>query len=272
MNVDVKKYSKIAIWFLKRPFLYPEAIRRIKNIVFRTHCLPARQEEAKAYCQKIAISTKAAYTLLTGQDTPTSVYKIFPEIFKQSKQKEKKCPIKLGKAGDLDLLYWLAEFVKAKYVIETGVASGWSTLALLLSLSRQKESKLISTDMPCFGQDAETEGLSSDSYVGYVVPSNLQSNWKLIRQADHDALPKALKICPQIDLCHYDSDKRYEGRMWSYPLLWSALREGGIFISDDIGDNMAFFDFCDQIQKEPVIIKFVETNKNVKYIGVIRKQ
>ena len=41
-------------------------------------------------------------------------------------------------------------------------------------------------------------------------------------------------MVPEIDLCHYDSHKDYDARMWAYPRLWAALRSGGIFISDDI--------------------------------------
>jgi predicted O-methyltransferase YrrM len=272
MKSSVNNYYKIVMWFINRPALYPEAYRRIKNQLMNKQRVPAQKEESQNYCQKHAISTQAAYSILSGRTLTTSVYEIFHEEFMKAKIKEEDCPIKLGKAGDLELLYWFSEFLEAKNIIETGVASGWSTLALLLSLSHRRGSKLISTDMPCFGVDEETSGLSSDSYVGLVVPEYLKSNWKLHRQADREALPKALKEFPKIDLCHYDSDKRYEGRMWAYPLLWSALRTGGVFISDDVSDNMAFIDFSKKINVDPLIIKFTEANNNIKYIGVIIKK
>ena len=52
-----------------------------------------------------------------------------------------------------------------------------------------------------------------NNYVGLVIPKNLKENWMLIQDADINALPEALKIQKENDLCHYDSDKYYEGRM-----------------------------------------------------------
>ena len=76
-----------------------------------------------------------------------------------------------------------------------------------------------------------------------------------------------------LDLCHYDSDKYYGGRMWAYPKLWKLLREGGILISDDIENNLAFKDFSKSISKIPLIIKLPNANKSYKfqYIGVLIK-
>ena len=68
-------------------------------------------------------------------------------------------------------------------------------------------------------------------------------------------------------MCHYDSDKSYDGRMWAYPILWRALRPGGIFISDDISDNLAFRDFAAQISATPTVVKF-----DNKYVGILLKQ
>ena len=53
-------------------------------------------------------------------------------------------------------------------------------------------------------------------------------------------------------------------------LLWDALKPGGYFISDDIGDNLAFRDFCSQIKKEPVIIQSTSQTSR-KYIGILVK-
>ena len=68
------------------------------------------------------------------------------------------------------------------------------------------------------------------------------------------------------DFCHYDSDKSYQGRILAYGKIWRNLNNKGIFISDDISDNMAFFDFCRSKKKKPFIIKY----KN-KFLGLIIK-
>jgi predicted O-methyltransferase YrrM len=155
-------------------------------------------------------------------------------------------------------LFHLAEYIQARTVIETGVAYGWSSLALLLSIQK-RDGVLISTDLPYAGMD-------NDPYVGCVVPDELRGNWKLLRGADRQRLPEAIRIAGGLDLCHYDSDKSFAGRMWAYPRLWDALRPGGLFISDDIGDNMGFADFTRSIAGEPVIVLSSE-----RYAGVLVK-
>ena len=165
----------------------------------------------------------------------------------------------MGGSANLNLIYWLCEYREARHVIETGVAYGWSSLALLLSLRNRRESRLVSTDMPYPGRN-------NDQYVGCVVPASLRSNWHVIRRPDRRALPKALEELSTIDMCHYDSDKSYEGRMWAYSLLWKALKKGGLLISDDIGDNVAFRDFADTVAVDPTVVVFEN-----KYSGVLIK-
>ena len=119
------------------------------------------------------------------------------------------------------------------------MAFGWSSLALLLSLRNRPAARLASVDMPY-------PKINNDAYVGCIVPEDLRTRWTLLRYADREGLPKALQLLGALDLCHYDSDKRYRSRMWAYPLLWNALRPGGLLLSDDIGDNVAFRDCCKQ--------------------------
>jgi len=154
------------------------------------------------------------------------------------------------------LLYNLAEYVQATRIIETGVARGESALCFLTSL-KNRNGKLISTNIP-----------RPDVWVdtGCLVPAEFAEYWELIEQPDRQALPKVLAKMPQIDMCYYDSDKSYEGRMFAYPLLWKALTEGGIFVSDDIDDNFAFRDFCEKYGLEPLIAQNGE-----RFVGVIRK-
>ena len=109
--------------------------------------------------------------------------------------------------------------------------------------------------------------MNNEDYVGCVIPKELKQNWLLQRMPDVKGIPKAIKTFKgSIDLCHYDSDKSYTGRMFAYPLLWDALVEGGLFISDDIQDNIAFIEFCKQVKKEAIVIEHLG-----KYVGVIKK-
>ncbi len=55
-------------------------------------------------------------------------------------------------------------------------------------------------------------------------------------------------------------------RQYGYELLWTRFLPGGIFISDDIQDNMAFAEFV-----EAQNIPFAVTQSGGKFVGVIRK-
>ena len=148
-------------------------------------------------------------------------------------------------------------------MVETGVAYGWSSLAILSGLASSK-GRLISTDMPYLQ-------MGNDKYVGCVVPEDLKAHWKIIRRADRQGLPVALEELGTLDMCHYDSDKTYAGRMWAYELLWNALRPGGYFVSDDIDDNLAFADFSEEKSLVPVVVRPDNPNQSTKYVGVLIK-
>ncbi len=185
---------------------------------------------------------------------------IASEIYHYSKQKEKSYPVTMGGEGAIDVLYTICKHKKPVNIIETGVAYGWSSLAILLAIKNINNAKLISNDMPYIK-------MNNDDFVGCIVPNKLRSKWELQRLPDIKGIPLALKkFNNQIDLCHYDSDKSYTGRMFAYPLLWQALRKNGIFISDDIQDNIAFKEFCESLNKNPLIFEH-----SGKYVGIITK-
>lgn len=252
---------RLLLWYIKRPMLYPHLFHVLTRKLRLKKRAPQNdtRKEAASWCAELAVDTNTALLKITGLADSQRLADMFPEIFTTAHQTAKDCPVKMGGAGDINLIYWLAEHLKARNVLETGVAYGWSSLAILLSLQNRPGSKLISTDMPY-------PNLNNDQYVGCVVPAELRTNWRILHYADRQALPKALKELGAIDMCCYDSDKSYEGRMWAYPLLWKALRKGGFFISDDIGDNIAFKDFCNLVAIEPTIIDF-----SGKYVGVLIK-
>jgi len=255
-------FSEILRWYLNRPVMYSvlfqHAINKIRPFLFRRDYLAEVRAQAESWCSGRAITTDEALEEITKLKSSKTFKTQFPEIIKQSEAAAAACPVKMGGAGDLDLLYQLAEHCQARSVIETGVAYGWSSLALLLSLNK-RDGTLVSTDLPY-------AGLENDPYVGCVVPADLRGNWKLLRGADRQRIFEAIELAGTLDLCHYDSDKSYSGRMWTYPRLWDALRSGGIFISDDIGDNMGFADFVRSISIRPIIVHSGE-----KYVGILQK-
>ena len=255
----LKKFATL-YWYLQRPRLYPQQLRDwYERLFFRGALVNHSRDEATRWCAQIAIDTAQALQKITGEPKRGSVTHIFSTVFATAQRTAVECPVRMGGPGDLDLIYWLAEHIRATRVIETGVAYGWSSLAFQLSLRTRDAARLISIDMPY-------PKLNNDQYVGCAVPEALRGGWQLLRYADRQGLPKALREFATIDMCHYDSDKSYRGRMWAYPRLWNALKAGGVFVSDDVGDNVAFRDFTRQIGVEPIVI-----GVEGKHVGVLVK-
>ena len=254
---ELKMVTKTFVGYLKRPDLYPELGRKIIKNNFNRQSAFRAKEKSNLWSSKIAISHEQAIEKLFGIPFQ-KVAEQFPKEYQNALEIQNNCPIKMGGAGALELLFAACEFTKAKSVVETGVAYGWSSFASLTSLEK-RNGALYSSDLPYLGQDG-------DQYVGCIVPQHLKNNWKLFRHADRESLPKILKETQQIDVVHYDSDKSYEGMKWAYETLYPRLRKGGVFISDDINDNSAFQDFCEQQNIEPTVVEF-----EGKFVGVIVK-
>ena len=121
-------------------------------------------------------------------------------------KKQSETSISMGGQANIHLLYNCVRLMKPKYVIETGVAYGWSSLAILKALYEIGYGNLISVDMPYPLKNNE-------NYVGIVIPNYLKTKWKLIRKPDRPGIIEALNIANgKIDICHYDSDKSWWGR------------------------------------------------------------
>lgn len=219
---------------------------------------------ASDWCRQLTLDPSTAIKQITGRSPTDRLDNQFGDVLREAQARTATAPKRMGGPANLQLLFELAEYTGANRVVETGVALGWSSLALLLSLQSRPDSRLISTDRPYPGDDLS-------SYVGLAVPRELLTNWEIIREPDVQALPRALSRVRQIDLCHYDSDKGVKGRSWAYKLLWDALRDGGIFISDDVGDNFAFRDFCRLVSHQPVIVGCDHDKWGDKFVGVVVK-
>jgi predicted O-methyltransferase YrrM len=148
----------------------------------------------------------------------------------------------------------------ARRVIETGVAYGWSSLAILSALEGRDGARLVSVDMPYPGR-------GNEAWVGVAVPEDLRQNWSLLRLPDRPGIPRAVaEQGGTIDLAHYDSDKSWYGRMYAFPHLWKALTPGGLLLMDDIQDNMAFAEIAEEHGLEVAV-----TTSGGKFVGLTRK-
>ena len=142
----------------------------------------------------------------------------------------------IGGGGDFRFLYWLVRYRKPLVVIETGVAAGWTTHAILAAMERNGRGHLYSSDFPYFRVDRP------ETYIGCVVPESLRHRWDLHLTGDDDALPKILADVEQVDLFHYDSDKSWNGRKRAVQRVSLKMTSDGLILIDDILDNSWFRD------------------------------
>ena len=105
---------------------------------------------------------------------------------------------------------------------------------------------------------------NAKKFVGNLIDKKKFPDWTLLLGPQVNYISK-IKF-QKYDLCHYDSDKSYQGRMIIYSKIWERLNTKGVLLSDDISDNLAFFDFCKIKRKKPYVLRFKQ-----KYLGLIIK-
>lgn len=248
-------------WFARRPDHWAHAcslaIRKIRPDLDRPHLRSQAERWAKSKAASLeSIAREIGYS---NKIVPIQQF-LGQERYEAAAARARACPVGMGGPGDLRLLHICCEVTEATRVIETGVAYGWSSFAILGNLAKREGAMLTSVDMPY-------PKVGNEEWVGIAVPPELRRHWRLIRRPDRNGLRKALKLQDGLlDVCHYDSDKSYYGRRWAYPLLWNALRRGGIFVSDDIQDNFAFKEF---VQERG--LRFFVTESQGKFVGICLK-
>lgn len=251
---------KTLIWFSKRINHWSHALALIVRKFYINKDTPKLRTEATNWAAKQYVSVEKALISIGLSNATNNLEYLSGALIKEAQELAKNSKVLMGGAGDLDLLFAASKLSNAKFILETGVAYGWSSLAILQSIIEKENAKLISIDMPYPKRNNE-------DFVGIVVPKYLRTKWTLIREPDRNGLKKAIKeFGGSIDFCHYDSDKSYYGRKYAYPILWNALKKKGVFISDDIQDNFAFKEFVDEKG-----LSYAITKSEDKYIGIIYK-
>lgn len=247
----------LVVWYVLRPKYYLHFFSIIKRKFLINHDTIEKNNKAYEWAKINAISYTEAFERL---DLKGDIVGLDNQTIMDGYKLEAKSSVKMGGSGHIHLLYDCVRLLKAENVIETGVAYGWSSLAILKAQFQNGSGKLYSVDMPYPRKN-------NDNDVGIVVPKNLRKNWVLIRKPDKPGIIDAInKAGGKIDLCHYDSDKSWWGRHYAFPILWNSLNSKGLFISDDIQDNLYFSDFVNKRLLNYAVVKF-----KGKFIGLIRK-
>ena len=255
----IYNFFKYLTWYIKYPKFFPnfffQIINKIKNFIFKKKDLYLSVDYQKIINKKKI--TNKIFFLRIGHNNYQNFLKT--KLYQTTVKKYKKNNYFMGGAGNIDLLSNISKKNKYKKFLDCGVAAGWSSLAILNAIKDKKFNVLISNDMPYMFRNNHKK-------VGYLIPNRLKKKWILYKMPDRLILKKIFLTYGKFDLCHYDSDKTYFGRMWSYELIYKNLKKNGLLISDDINDNDAFIDFAKRIKKNFYVIK---DSKN--FVGIIVK-
>ncbi len=244
------RYGVSYAYYLNRPAIWPAIVRKIGDKLAGR--IPGPQElrdmeqAGNAWCAPRTVTTAEGLARL-GVGDMVNVREKYASVFAAAKQRAGAIPVWMGGGSNLDLLYTICAARQPGTIVETGVANGWSSLAFLLYLNERGQGSLNSVDLPLLE-------LHNDRYVGVAVPDDLKKFWTLHRMADREGLPRILADHASIDLAYYDSDKSEKGRAFAYDLLWRQLKPGGLLISDDIADNMAFARFAEKTGVTPIVV------------------
>ena len=152
------------------------------------------------------------------------------------------------------LLYSLVCAKNPKSVVETGVANGISTNAIMNALENSKNSGTLHS----FDVLNET----CNAYKG-------NGNWQfhlLSAVKTHNQFKNEIQSLPKPDIWLHDSNHGYRWQKFEYLLAMQSLNKGGILISDDIDASPAWAELAGSVFHKSYIIF-----DSRKFIGIAFK-
>ncbi|WP_432517843.1 class I SAM-dependent methyltransferase [Saccharolobus islandicus] len=153
------------------------------------------------------------------------------------------------------VLYSIIKYYNPDIVIETGVGPGVSSTIILSALER---GTLHSIDV--------RETLENGKQVGFLVPEQLKSKWKLYIGRSRDILLDLLKKLGKVDIFLHDSEHTFENVTFELNIAWDYLRNGGILLIDNLDFTEAPYYFTKQKG-----VKLYELTNETGGLGIIIK-
>ena len=154
----------LIFWFILHPNYYLHFFSLIKRKFLFNHDTLENSKKALEWAVANAIPYADALDKLEIKGEAVGLDK---DTILEGLKLESRSSVKMGGSGHIHLLYDCVRLLKVRNVIETGVAYGWSSLAILKALSQNSSGRLFSIDMPYPRKKNESD-------VGIVVPQNLK--------------------------------------------------------------------------------------------------
>ncbi len=176
--------------------------------------------------------------------------KRFHHAIEKKLQSTSERPDKTSKCDWREFLFIIVRAIKPNIMIETGSFDGLSTAVILLAMAKNNKGTLFTIDLPNphLPKDIEAE-------PAWIVPDYLRNRLQLKIGKSSDYLEAVIEQVGEIDLFYHDSWHTYKNMMFEYRTAWSALRLGGLLMSEYLPElNNAFTDFIKDKTNKSIIL------------------
>tara|TARA_B100000029_G_C17577942_1_gene958740 strand:+ start:386 stop:1156 length:771 start_codon:yes stop_codon:yes gene_type:complete len=183
-----------------------------------------------------------------------------------------------------EIIYSCIRHFKPSIVVETGVATGFSSSCALMGLMDNNFGRLISVDYPNYKSSfkkiardfkyngiVETLSYSGIRHIlgyfikknyhipkgeksGWVIPAELKKYWRLYNGLSKNILPNVISKTNSVDVFFHDSDHSEENMLFEFRFIWPFISDNNIILSDDVNINNAFNIFCNEIKYKKALI------------------
>ncbi len=169
----------------------------------------------------------------------------------------------IGGGGHYAMLYFMTRYHKPETAVETGVAAGFSSQAILAAMHRNGKGTLYSSEFP------NPRLRRSEQHIGAMVEEHLKDRWETYLDGDRRNLPRIASKVGKVDLFHYDSDKRRSGRQFAMDTMTPLFHDGTITIMDDIDDDLFFHDYVQETECSWSAFELEGPFVGRKFIGMV---
>jgi Methyltransferase domain len=231
--------ARAGVAFTAQPY---EALER-----FREKVAERRDERGAPYLYPVDGAGEERVHQLIGAEYPCTDAQEFGPIWTQTLQDLRAKHLEVGRGafggwddGDSQLvrLAWcLVAHLRPEIVVETGVARGLTSRALLEGLERNGSGHLWSIDLPPLLE----HGLAQET--GIAVPERLHPLWTLVSGSSRSVLPDLVRRLGPIQLFVHDSMHTTRNVRFELEQVWPALAPGGVVLIDDVEKNSAMSAF-----------------------------
>jgi predicted O-methyltransferase YrrM len=160
--------------------------------------------------------------------------------------------------GDARLVraaWCLTRHLRPERVLETGVARGLTSRAVLEAFRSNGHGHLWSVDLPpLLEHDLAQE-------TGAAVREDLSDRWTLVHGSSRRVLPTLVADLGRIDLFVHDSMHTTRNLRFELERVWPSLAPGGAALIDDVEKNEATAQFLRKHPRTPSVISASDDGK-----------